>query len=111
MVVVLPEPVGPVTRMSPRLWQARSFITGGRPSFSKLGISVGMRRSTMARPLTVSSRLMRTRANENVWEVSYSLSLKNISSSPGSSSSRSHWRKQAGSVTGQLVRKMSPRLR
>ncbi len=46
--VVLPVPVGPVRRTSPRLESASSFITGGRSSSSNVGTSARTRR--MARP-------------------------------------------------------------
>ncbi len=39
-VVLLPDPVGPVTRMSPRSLAARpSRVSRGRPRASKLGIT------------------------------------------------------------------------
>ena len=48
IVVVLPVPVGPVSRTSPRLESDRSFITGGRSSSSNVGTSARTRRT--ARP-------------------------------------------------------------
>ena len=41
-VVVLPEPVGPVTRTKPRGLRVNSSRTGGSPSASRLWISCGM---------------------------------------------------------------------
>ena len=46
-VVDLPDPVPPTTSTSPRLFMMTSFSTGGRDSFSKLGISDAMVRITM----------------------------------------------------------------
>ena len=45
-LVVLPEPVGPVTRISPRGRLIRSSMILGRPSCSKVKNSLGIRRST-----------------------------------------------------------------
>ena len=47
-VVVLPEPVGPVTSTSPRFSSARRRTTGGRPSSSIGGMPGRMWRSTIA---------------------------------------------------------------
>ena len=43
-VVDLPEPVGPVTSTKPRGFLVNSSSTGGRPSCSSAGISLGIRR-------------------------------------------------------------------
>ena len=43
-VVVLPEPVAPVTSTRPRRSSASRVTPGGRPSFAKFGISLGMMR-------------------------------------------------------------------
>ena len=40
-VVVLPEPVGPVTSSSPRGWYSSSFAQGGRPICSIVSILLG----------------------------------------------------------------------
>ena len=48
-VEVLPEPVMPVTRMSPRSSAAIFFTIGGRPSWSRVGTLKGIARSTAAR--------------------------------------------------------------
>ena len=45
-LVVLPEPVGPVTRIRPRGRWINCSMTGGRPSCSKVRNSLGIRRST-----------------------------------------------------------------
>ncbi len=45
-LVVLPEPVGPVTRISPRGRVISSSMTAGSPSCSKVRNSFGIRRST-----------------------------------------------------------------
>ena len=47
-VVDLPDPVGPVSRMSPRGFFARSSTTFGRPSSSKLLILKGIARNAPA---------------------------------------------------------------
>ncbi len=44
-VVLLPEPVGPVTRMRPRGFLAKVAITGGKPSSSNERILKGMLRN------------------------------------------------------------------
>ena len=43
-VVVLPEPVAPVTSTSPRCSSASRWTPGGSPSFSKRGTSLGITR-------------------------------------------------------------------
>jgi hypothetical protein len=45
-VVVLPEPVGPVTRIMPRGLCSRSLMVGGRPISSSVSRRDGIRRST-----------------------------------------------------------------
>ncbi len=47
-VVVLPDPVGPVTRISPRGRRIRSLSTGGVPRSVKVISFKGICRSTMA---------------------------------------------------------------
>jgi hypothetical protein len=46
-VLLLPLPVTPVTRMSPRSSAATSCTTGGSPSCSSVGISNGITRMTI----------------------------------------------------------------
>ena len=45
-VVLLPDPVGPVTRKRPCLLRASSFTMAGAPRSSRLGTLAGMRRNT-----------------------------------------------------------------
>ena len=45
-LVVLPEPVGPVTRIRPRGRWIKSSMTAGKPSCSNVRNSLGIRRST-----------------------------------------------------------------
>ena len=73
-VVLLPEPVGPVTRISPLGRAASSLSTAGRFRSSRLAIVWGIRRSTIAWPRSESSRLMRTRTKLKAWEPSNSSS-------------------------------------
>ena len=47
MVLDLPEPVTPVTRIMPRSASAMVFRTGGSVSFSKVGTSNGITRITI----------------------------------------------------------------
>ena len=110
-VVVLPEPVGPVTSTSPLGRSAISLSTSGRLRSSMVKTTWGIRRSTIAGPRRVSSRLMRTRAKPKEWLPSYSLSRRKRSISVGESISRSQSRKVVVSVTGQPVLTMSPRSR
>ena len=61
-VVDLPEPVGPVTRTSPRSSRAISARTGGRPSSANDLISVGMTRKTADSPRRPTKKFARNRA-------------------------------------------------
>ena len=47
IVLDLPEPVTPVTRIIPRSASAIVFSTGGSPSFSNVGTSNGITRITI----------------------------------------------------------------
>src|SRR5262245_19589786 len=60
-VVDLPEPVGPVTRISPRGFLQRSEITGGRPNASNVFISYGIARNTAPTAPFWLKRLARNR--------------------------------------------------
>ena len=110
-VVLLPEPVGPVTSTRPLGRSHSSRSTAGSRSSSRLAMVWGIRRSTIAGPRSESIRLMRTRTNGNAWEPSKSLFFRNWSIWLGDSISFSQAWKVALSVTGQPVRNMSPRAR
>ena len=61
-MVDLPDPVGPVTKTSPRSSRAISARTGGRPSSANDLISVGMTRKTAPSPRRPIKKLTRKRA-------------------------------------------------
>ena len=107
----MPEPVAPVIRIIPFGLAARSLITLGIPRVERLGIALGMRRSTMAGPCTVSSRLILTLTKEKECDPSNSFCRLKLSTWPGLSTSRSQSRNVSALVTGQGVATMSPRLR
>ena len=110
-VVLLPEPVGPVTRIIPLGRAASSLSTGGRFRSSMVAIFWGISRSTIAGPRNESNRLMRTRTKEKAWEPSNSFSRWKASISTGLSISLIQPLKVAASVTGQPVPAISPRAR
>ena len=110
-VVLLPEPVGPVTSTRPLGRAESSRSTGGRLRSSRLAMVWGIRRSTIAGPRRVTIRLIRTRTNGKAWEPSNSRSRRKLSSSAAPSISRTQPMKAGWSVAGQPVRTMSPRWR
>ena len=61
-VVVLPEPVGPVTRIRPRGRSASLAMTGGRPSSLKVRTLKGIMRITMDTQPRCLKQLPRKRA-------------------------------------------------
>ena len=61
-VVLLPEPVGPVTRTKPRGFLVRSRSTCGTPSESSAGISCGTRRKAALTEPRWKKQLTRKRA-------------------------------------------------
>ncbi len=65
-VVDLPEPVGPVTSTKPRGFLMKSIRTGGRPSVSNAGISVGIVRSTAPIDARWKKALTRKRARPGI---------------------------------------------
>ena len=73
-MVLLPEPVGPVTRIMPLGRAASSLSTGGKLSSSRVAIFWGISRSTIAGPRKESNMLIRTRTKGKAWEPSNSLS-------------------------------------
>ncbi len=60
--VDLPEPVGPVTRTSPRGFRVKSSSTCGRPSSSSSGIWWGIRRNAALIEPRWKKQLTRKRA-------------------------------------------------
>ena len=75
-VVDLPEPVGPVVRMSPRLWRVRLLSTGARFSSSADLMVCGTTRSTAPMPPTWRSTLTRKRARPGISYAKSSESLR-----------------------------------
>ena len=65
-VVLLPEPVGPVTRTKPRGFAARSRSTCGTPSESSDGISCGTRRKAALTVPRWKKQLTRKRATPGI---------------------------------------------
>ncbi len=65
-VVDLPEPVGPVTRMSPRGSRATFATTGGRPSSSTVRTFGGIIRRTAPEPCSCRKTLTRKRATSPI---------------------------------------------
>ncbi len=61
-VVLLPEPVGPVTRISPRGRSASLAITGGSPNSLKVRTLKGIMRITMDTQPRCLKQLPRKRA-------------------------------------------------
>ena len=61
IVVVLPDPVGPVTSTRPRGSSVRRRTTGGRPRASNDGVPGSTRRSTSATVLRWRKTLTRNR--------------------------------------------------
>ena len=49
-LVDLPEPVGPVTSVSPLGWDTASLSEGGSPRLSQLGTSLGITRKDAPSP-------------------------------------------------------------
>ena len=64
MVVLLPEPVGPVTSASPPARSASLPIAGGQPRSSTVRIFDGITRSTAPGPFSCRKRLTRKRATD-----------------------------------------------
>ena len=62
-VVLLPEPVGPVTRIRPRGLSTRSAKIRGALSCSSVRILLGMERNTAAAPRIWLKALTRNRAS------------------------------------------------
>ena len=60
-VVVLPDPVGPVTRIKPRCSLASLVTTSGRPRSSAVGTWLRTRRNTMATEPRCRNTLVRKR--------------------------------------------------
>ena len=110
-VVLLPEPVGPVTSTRPLGRSARVLSTSGKPSSSRLRMVCGISRSTMAGPRRLSIKLMRTRTRAKAKEPSKSRSLRNCSRSAELSTSLSQRSNCTASVAGQPLAVISPRSR
>ncbi len=65
-VVLLPEPVGPVTRTKPRGFAVSSRSTCGTPSESSAGISCGTRRKAALTEPRWKKQLTRKRATPGI---------------------------------------------
>ncbi len=65
-VVDLPEPVGPVSSTKPRGLRVNSSSTSGRPSDSRLRISVGIRRKAAEIAPRWKKQLTRNRATPGI---------------------------------------------
>ena len=74
-VVDLPEPVAPTIRIRPRLCMTISPRMGGRLSSSMVGISEGMRRSTMETVPRWRNTFTRKRAEPSSSAIAKSHSL------------------------------------
>ena len=110
-VVLLPEPVGPVTSTKPLGRFAKVFSTSGSCKSSRLRMVCGISRSTIAGPRRLSIRLMRTRTRSKANEPSKSCSLRNCSRSAELNTSLSQRSNCTASVVGQSLLMISPRSR
>ena len=65
-VVLLPDPVGPVTRTRPLASWVSRFTAGGRFSSSSVGTLFGMTRNTAPRPCDWTKMFTRKRATPSM---------------------------------------------
>ena len=126
-VVDLPEPVGPVTRMSPRGLKRSSFTVSGRPICSSVSRVEGIIRSTQPQRLRSLNTLTRKRVpsscamaksappffstSADCSGVIISWQSLNVSSSVNASSAMatsSPWTRSSGGMNARTCRSLAP---